>query len=412
MKAMIIGTGGQGAPTAMVFSRIEQVSEIVIADIDEAVLSRLEKKINSEKVRTAVVDAGNIDEIAAAAEGVDMIVDLLTTEFTENVMRAALKADAHYINSAWDEWLLEGYDDHDVSLGAKPILYDEFKSRGKTALWGCGYSPGMATNVMARKYSDEFDVLESINIYLIKKNLAQKPELEALYPWNPGWSPGMAIDDQLYPKYRFEDGEFHKLTDVFAEAEVKEFPEPFGRMLVAAHCHEETYGMPHYFAAKGLKRLSFKYYIDKALGILLSTGLGSDEKVDINGAKVSPKEVLVAISKKPSDAFFSENPDTFAEKDENILMSIIVEMTGTKAGKRLGYRITSPKGSIEAPRQMMYDRYGTSIVGVALPMLVGCMMMVEGTEKGVIHPHELDPDRFFELLDSIGYHNKWTVEEI
>lgn len=407
MKVLIMGAGGQGAPTAMVFCNNEEVAEVLLGDINAELLERVKNRIRNPKLKTVKVDANNIGQIAEAAKGADVIVDLLIPAFTEKVMGAALEAGTHYVNTAWDEWLLEGYEKQDVVLGAKPKMFQAFQEKGLTALFGCGYSPGFATNVLIRHYSDKLDTVESIDIYLIKKDLSIPPEADVLRPWKPGWAPQLAIEDQMYPKYRFENGKFIKLTEIFAEAEIRVFPEPFGKMLVAAHCHEETYGIPHALAPKGLKHLSFKYYIDGHLGTLISTGLCSEEEVEINGVKVRPKDVVLAKVEIPGDAFMNEDPELFDKMDKERLVNISFEIKGTKDGKTVKYIISSPEGSLETPRQKMYDLYGTSIIGVALPVMVGAKIMLDGCQHGVIQPHELDSDKFISLMKKYKYPNEW-----
>jgi saccharopine dehydrogenase-like NADP-dependent oxidoreductase len=66
------------------------------------------------------------------------------------------------------------------------------------------------------------------------------------------------------------------------------------------------------------------------------------------------------------------------------------------------------------PRQYLYDTYGTSYINVALPAVAGAKMAIEGAEKGVINPQDLDPERFLELMAQSGFKHHWeeTVEEL
>ena len=52
------------------------------------------------------------------------------------------------------------------------------------------------------------------------------------------------------------------------------------------------------------------------------------------------------------------------------------------------------------------------MIAVALPAAVAAKMACFGTKKGVIHPQEMDPCRFFELLEESGHPNSWTEELI
>jgi saccharopine dehydrogenase-like NADP-dependent oxidoreductase len=92
-------------------------------------------------------------------------------------------------------------------------------------------------------------------------------------------------------------------------------------------------------------------------------------------------------------------------QDATNLVSIMAEIIGTKDGKKLKYTVHIP--TINAPRQVMYDTYGTSYISVALPAAIGAKMAVEGTVKGVINPQDLDPNRFLALMEKSGFQHKW-----
>jgi hypothetical protein len=50
------------------------------------------------------------------------------------------------------------------------------------------------------------------------------------------------------------------------------------------------------------------------------------------------------------------------------------------------------------------------MINVALPAVIGAKMAVEGTTKGSIGPHAMDPNRFIELIRKSGYSKEWDVE--
>jgi saccharopine dehydrogenase-like NADP-dependent oxidoreductase len=402
---MILGAGGQGAPCASILSRDKDVAEIKLCDINAGLLERVGKKINSPKLRVEAVDASDEDGVAAAAKGMDAVVDLVTPIFFEKVMRAALKAGVHYLNTAWEEYIYEGFAEHDVQLGAKLKYSSGFEEKGLTAVLGCGMTSGYASNVVARYYADRLDTLESIKFRLAKKNTAIPEAEEILKPWNPGWNPRQALLDFVVPTYKFEGGRYVKMDQIFAEPELWDFPAPVGRQLVSHHAHEEPFNIPHSFAAKGLKYCDFKYYVNKSIAPIVALGLGSEEERLVGGQKVKPLDVVLSFIPPPGDAFLNEDPAAFKLQDETQIVSIVTEIIGEKDGKRLRYLIHVP--TMNAPRQYMYDTYGTSLISVALPAAVGVKMAVEGTVKGVVNPQDLDPVRFIQLMRASGYPNEW-----
>ena len=413
MNVMVMGAGGQGAPCASILARDEDVERIRLCDINETLLARVKERIHSPKLEVKRVDAARMDEIVTAAEGMDVIIDLVTPALFYHVYRAALAAGVHYVNTAWEEFLYEGFgDDNDsgvLNLGAKLKHSDAFREKGLTALLGCGMTSGYTTNVLIRHYADKLDTLESIKIRLAKKDLSVEPDLEILRPWNPGWNPRQALLDFVVPTYKFEDGRFVRMTELFAEPELWDFPAPVGRTLVAHHAHEEPFSLPQSFAEKGLMYCDFKYYVNKQLAPIVALGLGEEKKVEIKGAWVSPLEVVLHYVPQPGDAFLNEDPSQFEYLDRTKQTSIMFEMIGTRGGKKHTYliHVANP----EAQRRQMYELYGTSLINVALPAVIGAKMAVLGTEKGTVSPQALDSGKFLELMKKSGYPCRWQEIE-
>lgn len=406
MKAMIIGAGGQGAPCASILSRDSSVAKIKLCDINEELLGKVQAKINSPKLAVETLDASNEEAIAAAAQGMNVIIDLVNPIFFVNIMKAAKKVGAHYVNTAWEEYLFAGVEPAgELTLEDKLEMSDEFKERGLTAILGCGMTSGFSSNVLARYYVDKLDTVKSIKIRLAKKDTTIPDEEEFIHPWNPGWNPKQAILDFVTPTYKFEDGKFVVMKKPFSEPEVWNFPEPIGPTLVTHHAHEEPFSIPFSFAKKGLQYCDFKYYACKQLAPVIALGLGEEESIDVKGQKIAPIDVVVAKIPQPGDAFLNEDPTKFDYLDRTKLVSIMLEVEGTKNGKALTYLIHLP--SMVTPRKAMYEAYGTSLINVALPAAIGAKMAVEGTVKGVIHPQDLDANRFIELMRASGWNNQW-----
>jgi len=99
-KTLIVGAGAQGGPCASILSRQEDVSTIVLGDIDIGLATRVKEKIKSDKVTVMKLDASKTEEIEKAARGADVIINLTLCEFNANIMRAALNTGAHYVDAA------------------------------------------------------------------------------------------------------------------------------------------------------------------------------------------------------------------------------------------------------------------------------------------------------------------------
>jgi len=399
MKVLIVGSGGQGAACASIMSRFMEIDKIKLTDMDESVAVKVANHISSAKITTGVLDATDSDAVAKAAEGYDVVMDMVLPWMATKVMKGALKAKAHYVNTAfdvpfWDEFL----------EGKELTLDQEFKEAGLTALLGCGMAPGF-TNVLARYYANKMDKVTDIKMRIGKKNLTSdnKWYSDVLQPWSPGWSPKQALIDCATPTYALENGKFVEYAP-FSGLEECEFPEPIGILPVTHHSHEEIYSMPRTF--EGLQNCDFKYYLMIAPAVFYACGLLGDEEIKVNGTKVKPIDVVVSNLAVPSDNFLTQTPEKLAAADKVALFEMIVEVTGEKDGKKITYKANCPK--MNAPGPKLLELFGTAMVNVSLPAAVGAVQIMEKVCPGIIFPDQLDPDRFLEIMNQTGYDYKWT----
>ena len=399
MKILIVGAGGQGGPCASILANDRDVEEIRLVDIDITMAQKVADKIGSPKIQVGQVNATDVDEVAKSAEGVDVIIDLVMPWMASYVMKAALKAKAHYVNTAFDTPFWE-----EIAAGKPLSLQKEFKEAGLTALLGSGMAPGFI-NVVVRQHCDQLDTVESIKLRLGKSKSDAGEYDDIIAPWNPGWAPIQALKDCADNAICYDEGKYGYVPP-YAGIEEWEFASPVGSKLVSHHSHEEPYSLPLNIG-KGLKYCDFKYYVCYHPAALVSLGLASSEEIDVKGVKIKPIDVVSAVLPKAGNAFLMEDPSTFEYQDEHVFMSMMAEIIGTKDGKAVTYLINCPK--MTAPAQPIYDLFGTTLVNVALPAITGAKQIAEGTEKGIIFAEQLDPERFIEIMRATGYAYKWDV---
>ena len=93
-KILIVGVGAQGSTVAQRMDEEPNVEKIICADADHKAVDELVKIL--KKAEGTYIDANDIDSIAKAGEGVDLIVNALPIQFGQNVLEAALKVKANY----------------------------------------------------------------------------------------------------------------------------------------------------------------------------------------------------------------------------------------------------------------------------------------------------------------------------
>jgi saccharopine dehydrogenase-like NADP-dependent oxidoreductase len=391
-KILVIGAGGQGGPCAAILARDEQVSEIRLGDINFELAAKVAEKIGSSKVKPLKLNAADKEAVIAAAEGVDAVVNLTLIEFNDNILEAALSTKSHYVDTACDYSYLR------QMVENKPLKYsNEFKALERTALIGCGATPGMS-NICIRYVCDQMDAVEKIYLRAGYAQLGESQEV--IGAWDPGWSPEIALDDFAEPPMIFEGGRY-KTVPIFSRAETYRFPEPVGRLLIASHSHEEPYTLPYYIG-KGLQEVDFKYPVDSLAGAFVKMGFADDRTIEVGGVSVVPREVLMKLVPRPANAFLAETEAALAQSgDYAWIMEITVD--GVKDGARCSHCLTDLSLMDLDTKLNLFRKFGSSHIGVALPAVVGAKMCLAGeADRGVISSECLDPDIFFRKMTAMG----------
>ena len=390
-KVLIVGAGAQGGPCASILSRDKDVSEIVLGDIDLELANEVKNKIKSDKITVVKLDAGKVEDIRSAARGADVIINLTLIRFNANVMQAAVESGAHYVDSASGEpfWtqLTEG----------QPLEFDdEFRKAGLTALIACGGTPGL-TNVLIRYTCDKLDRVDEIHIRAGRKRLEESKEVVSA--WEPGWCPEVALADYAEPPGVFENGK-PRVYPIFSGCEEYVFPDPVGPVVVTYHAHEESVTLPR-FIGKGIKYCDFKYPIDSIAGALVKMGFAERKAIDVKGVKVTPLDVLMKLVHHPVDTFLGEDEAAIG-RPPTFVSFIVMEIKGAKSGEDVTYKLIRRSATAEENLRL-YRKFGTALIFVALPAIVGARMCVAGeAERGVIAPECLEAKRFLKRMADAG----------
>lgn len=399
-KVLIVGAGAQGGPCAAILAGEESVSEIRLGDINLEIATKVAHRINSKKVRPLKLDASEKDELIKAAEGVDVIFNFTLIAFNDLIMEAALACQAHYVDTACNLNFLSHW-----ITGMDPEYQRDFVDIGKSALVGCGFSPGIA-NVLTRYACDQMDRVESIFIRVGRSY--GKDSNEVVSEWKPTWSPEILLEDYADPPMVLKGGKYVEVP-IFSNPETYAFPEPVGELLISSHSHEEPYLMPRYYLEKGLQEVDFKYPVDGLAGAFVKMGFAADEAIDVKGVQVVPRDVLMKLVKRPGNTFLNETEETILQSELTGIMDICVdgEQSGEKISSTISYKFAD--GSDKERQRLLFNAYGTTLVYVALPAVVGAKMCINGeVESGVITPDSVDPGKFFKGMADRGV--PFTIE--
>jgi len=394
VKVLVIGAGAQGGPCASILAGEEPVEEIRLGDINLEIAQKVAEKINCEKIQPIKLDASMKDDVVAAADGVDVILNFTLIKYNHLIMQAALAVGAHYVDTACSGEFLDEWIERD-----EPEFHTGFVKIGKTALVGCGFAPGMA-NILTHYACDQLDRVEQIIIRAGRGNSGRSDEVVSA--WKPTWSPEILLEDYADPPLILKDGNFERVP-IFSNPETYTFPEPLGEVLLSSHMHEEPYLIPKFYLDKGLKHLDFRYPVDKTVGAFIKMGFANNEPVDVNGVEVVPRDVLMKLVERPANAFLSENETKILQSELIGIMDVTVEgqRDGENVAHIISYRFTDCPNKTR--QRHLFNAYGTTLLHVALPAMVGANMCLNGAvESGVISPDSLVPNEFFKGMADRG----------
>jgi saccharopine dehydrogenase-like NADP-dependent oxidoreductase len=394
INILIVGAGAQGAPCVSILARQPSVGRILLGTRELADAASVRDRLGSPKVVAAQFDARKPDEIVRSVREslatVDAVIDLTPSFISMHVMEAALALGAHYVNTA-------ACPEHLAQLIAgQPLdLADRFAAAGQTALLGCGASPGMV-NIICRRYCDELDTVERIEIRAGFQIPAQK---EMIKTWTPTWCPEQQYFDYGDPPCLFHDGR-HEHMPVFHEPETYDFGGNLGEIQLTHHAHDEQYSLP-LTIGKGIQYCCYKFPFEPAIATLYATGFTQDRVVEVEGAKVKAIDVLMALLPRPVQIAVLD-PEVqkglvplIADTEAHILIKV------TAGGKDRTIRIVTGVFFDEAAKAL--ELFGTANVAVAYAAATGALQLAEGkTKTGVVWPEELDAARFIALANTLG----------
>ncbi|MCY0881389.1 MAG: saccharopine dehydrogenase NADP-binding domain-containing protein, partial [Firmicutes bacterium] len=295
-KVMVIGAGGVGRVVVQGLARLPYLTEIIIADIDGMRAQMVAQASRDRRVVARAVDAGNQQEVAAAADGCRIVIHAGIPRLNFSVMEACLQVGAHYIDMASDGPVpLPGL----VTVQEQMARYhDAFRAQGLLALLGIGSDPGVS-NILARWAYDTLHTVESLVIY-DGDNSASQDGVFAL-----PFSPDTSIEECLQPPLTFSGGEFVLGAALETGIEVFHFPDPIGPLVTRSVAHEEVGTLPLFLGGKGLQRCEFKYALSDEyvtiLKVLHTLGLDREDLVPLGGISVSPRKLVASLLPSPSD---------------------------------------------------------------------------------------------------------------
>ena len=393
-KVMVCGCGAQGSTICRKLDQEPNIEEVICADFNYAAAEAVCKLMT--KGTPKQVDASSVDAIVAAAEGCELIVNVMPLELGINVMNAALKVKACYQDLSACENVVEGYPEYDTWFEGIRYMYTEygkkFAENGTTAIIGTGSAPGVMC-VVARKAVNELDECDTINCMVYEGTRSKR-----FIPF--WWSPVTALCDMEEDAFAFENCE-HIRTKPFSRPVKRNWPECGREVTLVEHAHDEPvyigFNREKYF--KNCKNAYFKYGgtgIEFSEG-LYKAGLLHHEEEEFNGVKISPFDwVLAHVPAAPKD------PEVIKEIiDEGIVEdngAFVCEAYGQKDGKNVMVDLHLCAPGIEEAYEKAKMSGEMYLTGQGAFLYTKLFVNEMITQKGLISSDLLDDDQVEQYL--------------
>ena len=281
MRMLVLGAGLQGSACTYDLLKNPEVSQVRLADLHFDHLPEFLKPLSGPRLIPTTLDVRDREAVLAVMRESDAVMSAIPYYFNLALAECAVEAGVHFCDLGGNTEI----------VFKQKALADRAKAKGVTVIPDCGVAPGMV-NILAEHGIRQLDSVDSVRIYV--GGLPQSPEPPLNY--QVVYSLEGVLDYYTTLSWVLRDG---KRTQVQAlsEREMVEFPAPAG-------------GLEAFHTAGGLSTMAFRYegqipemeyktlrYPGHAeiMETIRELGLLGLEPVDVKGAKVSPRDLFVAV---------------------------------------------------------------------------------------------------------------------
>ena len=371
------GCGGIGTVAVQALAQIEDVTELVVADLRYQPAAELAAALGRPGVTADAVDATSPGSLAEVLEGADVVLNCIGPfyRFGPPILEAAIEAGVDYVDVCDDLAPTR----HMLELDGRA------REKGVSCLVGMGNSPGLA-NVFVKLCADSLlDTVDSADIMHI-------------HGGEPTEGPAVIkhrIRAMLDEVPLFLDGKMVHVRQLEASGQAHVFETEFrdvGTYPVFPYPHPETITLPQYIP--GLKRATnmgviFPLSYFKLTQDMVRVGACGDQPIAVQGQEVTPIEFSVAH-------ILSQRARLLGEAGiDGPAGCLKVVVSGTKGGNAETYVFSLSSTSAGAGE------------GTGIPAAAGAVLMARGriTRKGTFPP-EAAVDPFEVLLMSLDMVSK------
>ncbi len=382
-RILIIGAGGVGRVVTHKCAQLPEVfSDIWLASRTLSKCDQIASEIGGGKVKTAQVDADNVDELVALIRKIEpkMVINVALPYQDLSIMDACLATGIDYLDTA----NYEPPEEAKFEYKWQWAYQDKFKEAGLMALLGSGFDPGVTNVFTAYALKHHFDRIDSVDI--LDCNAGDHG-----YAFATNFNPEINIREVTANGRYWENGGW-VTTKPMEISRVFDFPEIGPKKMYLLY-HEEMESLSKHLPEVKRWRfwMTFGDSYLKHLEVIQNLGLDSIEPMEFQGQQIVPLQFLKALLPDPA----SLGPRTKGKTNIGIIAR------GEKDGKPVSRYIYNVCDHQECYRETCAQ--GVSYT-TGVPAMIGAKMMLEGQWKqpGVWNMEQFDPDPFMQALNSYG----------
>jgi lysine 6-dehydrogenase len=305
LRILVLGSGMMGAAIAQDMCDSDEVSDVVVADLDKKRADEAARHLRSDKVSSKRLDVKDFQATKKLMKGFDVAVCALPEGLNTYASKATIGAQVHVVDLAYGHRQLE--------------LDGPAKKAGITIVLDCGVAPGM-TNILAAHGASLMDEVDDIRI--VCGGLPQKPLPPLGYRIT--WSTWGLINMYCGKARIVRNGKIVEV-DAMSDLERIEFP-GIGELEAFNTDGLSTLLLTMKGKVRNMVEKTARYpgHAEKIMA-MRDLGLFDTNPVDVGGAKVVPRNMAVSILDK-----------TLRRGDERDVTVLRVDVAGRKDGKDVG----------------------------------------------------------------------------
>jgi lysine 6-dehydrogenase len=364
MKVLILGCGNIGSVAVDDFAKSMRSVEVFAADKNAARAKEVAKRVGTDNVSWAQLNASNYHQLVKELKNFDLVVGFLPGNLGYKLIEACVEVGKNLVDVSF-------MSENPLTLNSKAV------EANVTIVPDCGLAPGIS-NILVGQASERLDRTQKVHIFV--GGLPEKPLPPLGYVVT--WSTESLIDEYTRKARIVEDG---KIVDVEALGglEKVEFPnvgalEAFytDGLRTLLHTMNDLDSMWE-------KTLRYPGHAKK-VGLLKTLGFFDDENINIEDVNLSPKKLTAKLLEQK-----------LCKPKVKDIVELKIEVSGVKRGKQ------------ELHRYHLFDRYdekqGITAMArtTAYPASIIAQLMLTKhiKEKGVVPPEKLGMnEKFFKVF--------------